>query len=66
MPLDNFSKDEVEYTTFLGNEADDILVKLKSQTGISGGIGARGNLSFLVFSPDGCLRKIEEGRDLKR
>lgn len=53
MPLDNFSKEEVEYTTFLGTKTDDILVKLKSYSGIEGGIGARGNLGFLIFSSKG-------------
>jgi hypothetical protein len=50
MPLDTLSKQQVEYSTFLGTENDDILVKLKSTEDSHG---------ILIFAANGQLRQVE-------
>ena len=47
LPLDSLSQQQVEYSTFLGTENDDILVKLKSTEDSHG---------ILIFAPNGQLR----------
>ena len=49
MPLDTLSQQQVEYSTFLGTENDDILVKLKSTEDSHG---------ILIFSANGQLRQV--------
>jgi hypothetical protein len=49
LPLDSLSQQQVEYSTFLGTENDDILVKLKSTENSHG---------ILIFSANGQLRQV--------
>lgn len=59
MPLDNFSRREVEYTTFLGTNQDEILVKLK------GNSSEDESLHFLVFSAAGNLKEVRASDNYK-
>lgn len=49
MPLDTLSQQQVEFSTFLGTDNDDILVKLKSTEDSHG---------ILIFSANGQLRQV--------
>jgi hypothetical protein len=49
MPLDTLSQQQVEYSTFLGTENDDILVKLKSTEDSHG---------ILIFGANGQQRQV--------
>jgi hypothetical protein len=49
--MDNLSISEVAYSTFLGTDKDDMLVKLRKKTD---------NLGFMFFSARGQLRELED------
>ena len=51
LPMDNLSISEVAYSTFLGTDKDDMLVKLRKKTE---------NLGFMFFSARGQLRELED------
>jgi len=51
LPIDDLSISEVEYSTFLGTENDDMLLRLKNR---------RENLGFIFFSGRGQLRKVND------
>ena len=44
IPIDTFALEDIEYSSFLGTEADDILVKIKDR--------------FLIFDPTGKLSQL--------
>ena len=41
IPIDTFAIEEIEYSSFLGTEADDVLIKIKDR--------------FLIFDSNGSL-----------
>jgi hypothetical protein len=45
IPIDTFALEDIEYSTFLGTEADDVLVKIKDR--------------FLIFDPSGRLTQLQ-------
>jgi hypothetical protein len=45
IPIDTFALEDIEYSTFLGTEADDVLVKIKDR--------------FLIFDPTGRLTQLK-------
>ncbi len=44
IPIDTFAKEEIEYSSFLGTEDDDILIKIKDH--------------FIIFNSNGRLTQL--------